>query len=497
MREEIAKLPAAKRLANLFDGRDMSRSARHLLAALAEMTAVDFRLIQSGKERMPEPMAYGMDGAFGAAFAKSYAERWLTVDEAGAMAALRELVQKSQGVRRFSSGILLAALVELRPAQAVAELLKLEPDDDSGPVSGAVQLAFSQLGKSNPADARLLLDQCRAPALRKLAEAGIAMGVAVNDPVSGAALAQQSKLSQVFGVALAEAEKMGAGIVLSVVERAESGWLSSHERSRLIVAFPNAAWETLDVKINLYENSQGVESGVIDATRLLSAKTRENLLSRVEKFPASVRMELKAALLSAWAADAPREAANWAVQNPAADPKENARALTLMFGEWNRRQPEQAKEWWSTLPPGDMREHLDSIASAKPPPSGADFRVKAAAAVKESQSTAVSVIGPLNMAMAEWVAKEPEAAAEWARVITNQDERDRAFAAYAGAAARKDADAAKEWAEAVSPGRMKERAAADVYLEIHRSNPTAAREWVSGLQGVHPLWKQWMLRHRP
>lgn len=489
---EIAKLPVVKRLSSLFDEQNYSGTARHLLAAFAEMSAEDFRLIFSGKERFPDAISYGMRGTFGAAFAKSYVERWLAVDETTALAALPDLAKKSHGSGAFRYGALFAALVESRPREAAAAFLKMEPDDDSGPVSSAVKLAFSKLAAIDTVTPRLLLEQCQTPAQRMLAETGIALAVAATDPVSGAALAQRAKSQEVFRTAMKAAEKLGGSTMFEVVRQAESGWIQKSDFSRLALLYPDAPWESLSLT---WPQENTISGYVMEAAKLLSRERRAELLERSKKFPNAIRSEVQSALLDAWATEAPETAGRWALARPPEEQEEAALSLTLMFSQWKQRQPEKAQEWWNALPPGPVREHLGKFVKLSPAVAPGDFRGRAKAGVQSPPRP--STYSDSDFAMNEWLAKDASGAAEWARSLTDQKEKDHAFAAYAKASARVDVEAAKEWATAVVDARVREVAAQEVFAVLHQQNPVAAREWLRGIEGVHPLWKQWMLRNEP
>ena len=489
LREEIAKMPALKRLSAVLDSRDIPRTAKHLLDAIGELSAEDFRALQSGKANMPHVSAYGFGNVFGAAFARSFVERWLAVDEAGALAALPDLAKKAHEHGQFEHGPLLRALIEAKPKEALRILVALEPDDMFGPVSNAVKMTFARLAALEPLLARNFLAECRDANQRRGAEIGIALGIAENDPSSGAALAQQLGASEIFTAALASAQKSGASAVLEVAMKAKRTWLSTHRLNALVMQYPGAAWESIPDDPNDKDDRRGIGSEVLDAAKLLSPETRQRLLQRTLTFPAFMRGELQAALLENWVADAPQDAAQWVLKNAVPEKKDDAMALQFMYGTWLRQDREAALAWRESLP-GPAREHIAELHRIIPA-GGTTLNI----AEQAQYMVGLDNFSGLDSTMQTWFTKDADAAAKWTHDLPDAVHKDRARRAYALAVAQKDTAIAREWAESVASPRIREQAAKGILPFVQRENPAAARAWVQGLQGVHPLWKQWMQKN--
>ena len=487
LREEIAKMPAVKRLSAVLDSRDIPRTAKHLLDAIGELSVEDFRVLQSGKANMPQVSAYGFDKGFTAAFARSFVERWLAVDEAGALAALPDFAKKANGRGQFERGPLLRALIEAKPKESLRILVALEPDDMFGPISSAVKMTFARLAALEPLQARNFLADCRDANQRRVAEIGIALGIAENDPSSGAALAEQLGASEIFTVALASAQKSGANAVLEVAMKAKRTWLSTHRLNALVMQYPGAAWENIPDVPNDKDARQGIGSEVLDAAKLFSPESRQRLLQRTLAFPAFMRGELQAALLQNWVADAPQDAAQWVLKNSVPEKKEDATALQFMYGTWLRQDREAALAWRESLPPGPAREHIAEMHRVYPATG-----TKLSFPEQAQYMLELDNFSALDSTMQTWLAKDAEAAAKWTQGLPDAAQKDRARRSYAMAVAQKDTAIAREWAESVASPRIREQAAKGVLPFLQRENPAAAHAWVQGLQGVHPLWKQWM-----
>lgn len=478
LREEIAKLPALKRLTALADFDELPGAAHHLLAAVRELTAEDFRALQSGKEKMPR---FDRDSAMGAAFIQSLVERWMAVDEAGALAGLPNFWGKVMGDGGFDFAPLLLAVIDARPKEALRVFLAHPPDN----AVDAVHYAFFRIAAHEPLLARNFLAECRNDAQRKSAEIGIAAGIAENDPSSGAALAIQLHSSGIYEVALAAAERIGPGAILDVVSKGTRDLLEPSTRNRLIVQYPDAEWETLPAEAPDPERS-GVSMTVSELARGLAPEKRLKLLTRTAKFPESTRMELQGALLQAWCFDAPHDAMRWALENHA-----DAGALEFAFRNWARTDTANATAWWQSLPPGATQESLSDAAQAAQSESGKtpDF--------EQLADTQMNKGADLDSTMRRWVSVDADAAVRWAQSLTDTAQRDRAYAGLAGAAGEKmQLATALDWVDAIAAPRAREAAAGEVFNIMWDHNHIAAREWISGLENTHPLWKQWMLREK-
>ncbi len=488
LREEVAKMPAVKRLGRLYDSSDLPRSAQFLLGAIAELGAEDFRALASGKETMP---FFDFDKFLSVAFARSFVERWLAVDEKGALAALPELMKKSEGLGAFQTVPLYSALIEARPKDALRIFTAMGPERA---VSSAITMAFTKIARDEPAAAHSYLGECRDDAQRKAAELGIAQGIAANDPSSGAALAVQLNDERVFRSALAAAQKKGAGAVLEVVQKGKPEWSQGHTLNTLALQYPDAAWETLAVDATK-ETPAGYTFPAREAAYALDPAKRLGLLNRSAALPASMRGEIQHLLLQAWATDAPQEAAKWALQNTASAKSEGEAPIQSVFSAWTRTDHDAALAWRDSLPPGATRDSLSDYTRYSNPVTLADgvtpdLPAEAAHRVENKSNDTPW----LNETVRKWFAKDAEAAAQWAQSLADPKQKDRAFRAYASAAIGKDAAVAREWVEAIADPTIRQLAAQSIAATLQKQNPAATREWLTALPGVHPLWRQWMLR---
>jgi len=486
LRDRVAKLPPVRRLPEVIDGRDLPRTARHLLDAIAGLKAADFRALCDGTANLPSMMAYGIDKSFGAAFARSFVERWLAVDEKGALESLPGLAKKAQGAGAFTHGPILQALIAARPREALQTFLAMEPDDARGPVSSGVKDAFIRLASENPASARKLLDGCRDAAQRKTAELGIALGLAENDPSSGAAVAVQMNSAEVFQAALAAAEKIGDSAVFEIALKGNASLLPTYALNGLALRFPNAPWES--IAPDAWKSETGIPLNVLETAALVSPEARARLLGRSADLPAFMKKDVQYALLMSWADDAPRDAMDWALQNAAATDS-NSDIVALVFSKWQAGDRESAVAWLQSLPEAALRDRFaprvrdaPKPVEEKPDPAVATSRALAAGDARE----------PFDSLVKKWFVSDPEAAAQWTLSLTDAQQRDRAFRAYAKAAASRDPAAAREWIDGISDPRIRGDAARDLVLST--VNKAAMHEWVGGLREILPLRKQWLLR---
>ena len=491
LRGEVAKLPAVERLSQVLDARDLPRTARHLLDAIAALSAADFHALGEGTARLPSVMAYGIDESFGAAFARSFIERWLAVDESGALDSLPALAKRAQVAGSFDAAPVLRALIAARPRETLRSFLAMEPDDAGGPVSSGLKEAFTHLAAENPASARAVLADCRDARQRQAAELGIALGLAESDPVSGAAVAAQMKSDEVFRAALSAAEKKGDGAVFEVALKGNAILLPTYTLTGLALRFPGAPWESIPAEGR--EPSGGVTVDVLDTVAIMPPAARTRLLERSADFPAFMKDAVRNELLSAWVSDAPRDAVEWARTNAAI---RNTAEGTLgsLFAKWQTQDRAAAIAWLESVPDAALREGLAPwIRSApkspeeKPDLAGATAHALAAPENSEAASH-------FDLMVKEWFASDAEAASQWASSLTDSRQKDRAFRAYARAAVDRDTAAARAWIDAISDPHLRADGVSELVRASAGKDKAGMREWLGTLRDIEPLRKQWLLR---
>ena len=189
-----------------------------------------------------------------------------------------------------------------------------------------------------------------------------------------------------------------------------------------------------------------------------AARTR--LLERSADFPAFMKDAVRNNLFSAWASDAPQDAAAWLESLP--DP-----ALREQLAPWIRKAPQSPEE--------------------KPDLAGATAHALTAPEKSEEASH-------FDLTVEEWFASDAEAASQWASSLTDARQKDRAFRAYARAAVDRDPAAARAWIDAISDPRLRADAAIELVRNKAFKDRAGMRDWIAGMSDIEPLRKQWLLR---
>ena len=168
--------------------------------------------------------------------------------------------------------------------------------------------------------------------------------------------------------------------------------------------------------------------------------------------------------------------------------------LGSLFSRWQARDREGALACLEGLPDAAMRQHLAPriLSAAKPVEEKPDLpgaTARALAAPEKSEEAS-----HFDLTVEEWFASDAEAASQWALSLADARQKDRAFRAYARAAADRDPAAAREWIDAISDPRLRADAAIELVRNKAFKDRAGMRDWIAGMSDIEPLRKQWLLR---
>jgi hypothetical protein len=486
------------------------------LQVIDSMTLADFQQLGANPGRMPIPFPGSFDQKFCDGFMDALIERWFEVDPAGAFASIEELEKKliiKPGQRWAGSGRFSAAVARSHRET----LLEALPANATWPRSDRdIPAAFTSLAARDPAAARRFLERITDPECRKSAEIAIAEGIAKSDPLAALALARTLGSTAVFNAAVAEAERIGPGMLRQVLAANDRKFPIGFSLTELVLRHPHEDWNAFvgDAAVA----PSGLTDRVQREARRLSAEERQQMLSRLDQYPSAVRESLASALVDAWALAEPRQASEWAfahAANAGKDAPEFA-PLAWAFHHWMSSDEEGVLAWWAALPASQQRDRLAVDIAAKLANDGrldralkffhpdegsasADIAVVIASAQARNDPAGAAAwldslpakletdkaIGPI---VQTWIGRDAAAAARWVEAQPAGTRRDAALNAYTLAATELDPAAAGEWAASIADPASRTQAAEFVFRELNRRDPPAARAFLRSLPNADKAW---------
>ncbi len=158
--------------------------------------------------------------------------------------------------------------------------------------------------------------------------------------------------------------------------------------------------------------------------------------------------------------------------------------LATAYQSWAQAEPENAFADAARQPPGDARTTAVEAAlsgwSQVDPAGLADYAIGLPAGGERAQA--------LELALGEWVQLDPPAAAAWLNGAAAQPEFDPGIAAIAARPQfiARQPDTAANWAEHIADPALRSRTLASVLQDWASANPDAARRYALSSGGLQP-----------
>ena len=174
-------------------GDDPLACAARVLAWLETANAATFRQLGEDPQKFPTPHFSGFGRQFQDAFCAALAERWLTLDPDGAMAAMPRVDKAAHFP--YGPGGLLYSLASLQPEMVLEKVKTLSR---TGFLESHTNEALKTLAARDVNAAQRFAEKWREPPLDQWARNAIIAGVATTDPLKALALAGDSKEPFIF-----------------------------------------------------------------------------------------------------------------------------------------------------------------------------------------------------------------------------------------------------------------------------------------------------------
>lgn len=513
------------RLEGVLSGNDTLAVAQRMIDWINHSTPEDFAELAKSPSKFPMPILYDFDQEFRSAYFDALAERWLTLDPEGGLNAMKALSDRLAKGDRFDTrtseadGILKAA-ARIHPEAVLKNLIgELGKEKRRGVV---INEAFTALGARDPKAARGFLDALENPAARPIAEASIAKGIALSDPLTAVAIGKQLKDDNVHYAAVAAAQRIGPGMIRQVASALGEDLVRLRDFPMLALRYP----EILDnmgmpaeKKVEAY-----IGANVAAAADRLTPDECNATLARLKNLPPGMRDAMAATVASSWARTEPKQAAEWAMAQAKPEDRSDPanQASQEVFVRWAYADPGAAVAWLRGLPPSSLRDALGTNASTfiaeqgdldtalalfRPQPGKEDSQVTAqlvqifverdpakaaewlrdlpeGASVKDSAGTVVN----------SWYLRDPTAVAKWVESLPAGPRRDEATQAFVRQAAVESAMGVAEWVETIADPKLRREATEQVYWLMRNEDPEGANRWLNKLQGVDPQWQARFIR---
>jgi len=263
------------------------------------------------------------------------------------------------------------------------------------------------------------------------------------------------------------------------------------------------------------------ETGGDAARRLGGLVSRDPLrtIQWVGTLPENQRVPYLEGALSAWSKSDPAGLLKWLGTQPVETLPGSIPGLV----ECATRDPQAFAHWAEALPPGELRERseialaethaaegrfrdalqsLPSSALSDVAMQGAERLVKTIAArdprpvadwIPSITNTQVQNIAARTL-VATWATQSPEATAAWVEQLPAGSLRDSAAGALAAAIAQTDAEAATLWFAQINDNNARNAAVPGIYRGWLWTDRAGARNWLKGADGIDPALRARLLR---
>ncbi len=451
-------------------------------------------------------------------------ERWLDLDEPGALRALEALgarTTESPVIDQDLIGVIYNVLARRTPQWFFRQLPSLR--EDFYPQS-AIRNLLEERARSNPREAREWLETFRARGTRSTALAAYLKGLAYSDPRGAMEMAarefkydiaeKKSAMQNAYLIGVTHAPSISVGLlemfepeeraslIWSAIERvAETrdplGWLQEQWRS-----FP----KLMDVSPNTYPDFYS------PFVRWDPARTLEwfNTFPHQKDF-------LGHQLIKRWSETNPSAVMDWLT----AQPMESLPSLLGCLQKCIRNDPERFQKWINDLPPGITRgeaelskvltlveenRFAEALHHFPRKLTGNFFRNYNSGGMvinktaKANLPAAVEMVtrmepGPhqANAAtglLAHWTQAAPEEAAQWVQALPEGALRDASLRVLASGFAVIDLEDVAFWVTQIRDSTLLKEAISDMFGSWHQEEPWRAEKWLNQLPGVDESFKE-------
>jgi hypothetical protein len=514
--------------------KDALRRDHLLYLAIEEMNGADFEALFSDLRALWKQIK-DLPSDTQQWLLEAVAERWLSIDAAGALRwldggvflmRLTEKTGETIDVQQFTS--LFTVLARHQPEWMMKHLEML---GDSrfpwGPRPQAIREIVLTAAKRDRAEASRWVD--RFPADQQAAWNGLVSGISESSPMAALELALTQKHKPFFDelarISVQAAAKDGPATVQRLLDciddarvRRAMVWAAVQGLADYSPTNPLAWFATqiqTDPKLITADSYFQALWGLARRAPMETADLMATIDSAQRGFFLST-------VLHAWSDESPDQPMAW-LGKQAAGLLQNSASLVDILQTISRGAPEQFENWFSTLPEGELRSAAENVGAVKliewgrvdealnlaTPllPHDADgtrvAQIAFHAARRDPSATAAWLAGvpdgkvrqhAAEMIGRNWGAKDPKEAAAWVESLPFGDARDRAIGGYASAVASADPATAGEWLERIDNPTVKERAAGYAFSIWSAEDPINARRFLRGLTGVSDDWKEEMLR---
>jgi hypothetical protein len=512
---------------------DALRRDHLLYLAIQEMNGADFEALFSdlpALSRQIKDLPYETQHLL----LEAVAERWLSIDAAGALrwldggvflVRLAERTGETIDVERLIP--LFTALGRHQPEWMMKHLEMIEQRGGRWVRSLAIRDLVLAAAKRDRAEAVRWID--RLPSDQQAAWTGLVSGISESNPMAALELALTQKQKPFFAslaqISAQAAAKDGPATVQRLLDSVDDApvrramvWAAVQGLSNYSPADP-LAW----IKAQIESDPKLV---TVDASfqgfRSLALRAPEETADLIATIEVAKRGDLLLSVLNVWSNQSPDAAMAW-LSNQPPELVQDASQLLNTLQTMSRDAPAQFENWFSTLPEGKLRaaaenvgvakliesgrmdEALDRVTTLLPhDPDGKRIaQIVQQAAQRDPSATALWVAGlpdgKVRQDAAEtvalnWGAKQPKDAAMWIESLSAGNVRDHAISGYASVVVHADPAMAAEWLERIDNRKVKERATDYAFWIWSAEDPINARRLLRGITGVSDEWKEEMLR---
>jgi hypothetical protein len=475
-----------------------------------------------------------LDNDVRAALAEAAVDRWLEVDEPGALgwlSAARAIVES--GTMRLPQ----MAPEDLWPIYNLVARKKPEwMFEELGHLGAkthrwaAVRALMWEAAQSQPGKAREWLKTFEGTSDQAGATIGYVQGLARIDVRAAMAIAVQSgereRMEMVYTVWLQTAQDRPA-LLTDLIEtlRPQEGldltWSSlNHFTSASSIDPFDWIQERVALHPELIELRKDLAGG--DAARRLAGLVARDPLRTIEwvrTLPENQRVPYLEGALAAWSRSDPPGLLKWL----SAQSGETLPANIPGLAECATRDPTGFARWAQALPAGELRDRSE-IALAETHAAEGRFRdalqslpLSAASDVAmqgaERLAETIAIRDPRPVAdwipsitntqvqniaartlVRTWATQSPEATAAWVEQLPPGALRDSAAGALAGAIAQSDAEAATLWFAQINDSNARNAAVPGIYRGWLATDRAAARSWLKSADGIDPALRARLLR---
>ena len=502
---------------------------RALNEAIQHMQPADFLTAVADLERFGREMTE-VEPALFDHMIEAAVERWLDVDEAGALRWLGA----SRAVA--DSGLLKPPTIDASDVQTVFASLALRTPDralelalklgDNTQREAGIGEAFRICARQDPRKAREWLERVKGTPDWRSALKSTVFGMSEADPAAAfeLATAQDARLrDDVLPAVMYQAGLQSSALATDLMAK-----IPAQSRARLIGNVVNAmaekspgdamAWMeqqlTASPEVNTVDPRQ-VTPGIYS----LVARDGAATMAWIQGLPEGQRGSLLGGALNAWGNTDPASLLDWlSAQSPEKLPSNPGDLASCA-----RHAPERFNAWVASLPSGPARDSLLMLSATQ---LAADGKIQEA--LQEAPATLQSADGARKFAalissqdvaaarkwfealpegafqrdaaqgmVQTWAAQSPAEAAEWLNTLPPGQLRDSASAAFATACVTVDPKAATAWFARIENPATMEAAVGNLYTLYSVSDQHAAREWLLTLPGLSESVKTRLLAKRP